>query len=300
MADRSAKNVTPPPRALGDLSVTRSHGRVPDYALISFAAFLCCGGVLLLLIVFADKLSQYGMLQQVYYLILVLMGVTAAGFLFGVLQSSATYVGKLLGGTLRLSGSIVGAALVVVGGYYFIPRATFFPLTVYVHGESGPQDIVLRNTGRVFLKLGPAISSESIGENGQAVFPRIPADFRGQQVPGWVESDDYEAANLTVTIAGSNIDLIAKKKIKRFKLAGTVSDAQGRPMPDVHVALPAYHEEDMTKSDGRFEFSVIAERGQMVDLTADKQGYETMRLSPTLGDSGVNFSLKGVGNAAAH
>jgi hypothetical protein len=69
-------------------------------------------------------------------------------------------------------------------------------------------------------------------------------------------------------------------------------------LPNVYVALPNYHLDYTTKSDGRFEFQVTDEREQMVDLTAEKPGYQTMRLSPTLGDSGVNFSLKGVGNAA--
>ena len=203
MTDESARN-TRPSNAAANSRAWKRQNRIPNYALISFVVFLCCLAVLLLLIVNADKLSRLGLMQQVYYLVLVLMGPAAAGFLFGVLQSSAAWAGKFLGGTLRLSGSVVGSALVVIGGYYFIPKATFFPLTVYVHGQGGPEDIVLRNTGRVVLKLGPEISSESIGENGQAVFPRIPADFRGQQVPGWVESDDYDASNLTVTLSGSN------------------------------------------------------------------------------------------------
>lgn len=296
MPEKSATNATPP-NPPGNPRATKSESRVPNYALISFGAFLCCVAVLLLLIAFADKLSRYGLLQQVYYLVLVPMGLAAAGFLFGVLKASATYSGKFWGGTLRLSGSVVGAALVVIGGYYSIPKATFFPLTVYVHGEGGPQDIVLRNSGRVVLKLGPEMSAEQIGENGQAVFPRVPADFRGRQVPGWVESDDYEATNPAVTVAGSNVDLIVKKKIKSFLLAGTILDERGNPLAGVLVALPAYHLEDTTKSDGRFQFQVIADRQQMVDLTAEKQGFQTERLNPTLGDSEVNFSLKGIGNA---
>ena len=296
MTDKPAKKATPP-NAPANPRATKSHGGTFKYALISLIAFLCGVGVLHSLIGNADKLSRYGLVQLVYYLVLVPTALAAAVFLFRVLQSSATWAGIVLGGTLRLSGSIVGAALVVVGGYYFIPKATFFPLTVYVRGEGGPQDIVLRNAGRVLLKLGPEITPEVIGENGQAVFPRIPADFRGQQVPGWVESDDYEATNTTVTIAGSDVDLIVKKKIKQFRLAGTVLDTHGNPLPGVRVALPAYSLENTTNSDGRFEFQVTADREQMVDLTAEKQGYQTIRLSPTLGDSDVNFSLKEVGNA---
>jgi hypothetical protein len=239
--------------------------------------------MLLLLIVNAEKLSRFGLSQQVYYLVLVLMGLTAAGFLFGVLQSTAEWVGDVWGGTLRLSGSILGAALVVVGGY-FIPKATFLPLTVYVRGEAGAQDIVLRNTGRVFLKLGAEINSEAIGENGQAVFAHILAGFRGQEVPGWVESDDYEASNSTVTLAGSDVDLTVKEKIKHFKLAGTVLDAHRNPLPEVRVTLPEYHLNTTTNNDGRFEFEVTADREGMTDLRAEKQGYQTANLRPTLGD----------------
>jgi hypothetical protein len=289
MTDKSDKNTT---RSSVPAKLRATKSQTPNYALVSFVVFLCFVAVLLLLIANADKLSRFGLLQQVYYLVLVLMGLAAAGFLFGILHSSAEWVGELWGGKLRLTGSVVGAALVVLGGYYFAPKATSFPLTVYVRGEGGPQDIVLRNTGRVFLKMGQEISSESIGENGQAVFPRILADYRGQQVPGWVESDDYEASNTTVTIADSSVDLLVKKKIKRFKLAGTILDEHGKPLSGVHVALPEYHLEATTNSDGRFEVQVTADREQMVDLTAEKQGYQIIRLRPTLGDSEINFSLK--------
>jgi hypothetical protein len=293
MKDELAKDATQ-----SDAATTKGDGRVPNYAWVFLIVFLCFLAVLGLLIRNAESLSRFGLLQQVYYLTLVPMSCAAGICLFGILPSLATWNGKALGGKLRLSGSVVGAVLVVIGGYYFIPKATYFPLTVYVHGAAGANDLVLRGTGHVFLRLGPETKSELIGENGQAVFPSIPADLQGQEVPGWVESEDYEATNPTVKIATGSIDMIVKQKIKHFNLAGTVLDEHGRPLPDVHVGLPAYHLVDITNNDGRFEFQVIAQREQIVDLTAEKQGYETVRLSPTLGDSGMKFSLKGVGNAA--
>ena len=54
--------------------------------------------------------------------------------------------------TLKLSGAVVGAALVVIGGHYFAPSASTFPLTVYVHGKAGPQDTVLQNSGMLVLE----------------------------------------------------------------------------------------------------------------------------------------------------
>lgn len=271
---------------------TKPSAQIPIYAWVSLVAFLCFLVVFVLLLNNIDKLSQFGLLEPVYYLVLILMGVTAVAFLFGALQSRATWAGRVLGGTLHLSGPIAGAALVVIGGYYFRPKTASFPLTVYVHGDAGQQDMVLRNTGRVLLKLGPEISGEQIGESGQAVFPRIPGEFRGQRVPAWVDSDDYEASDPTVTLAGGDIELIVRHRVKHFRLSGYVMDEKGRPMPGVHLSLPAYQLEYTTLSNGRFEFEVVADREKMVDLIAEEEGYQTMRLSPTLGDLDVDFSLK--------
>jgi hypothetical protein len=295
MPAKSAKDdkhpATPSKVATNPRGTSRQR-QVPMYALISLGVFACCVAVLIVLITNAERLSRFGLLQQIYYLVLVLMGLSAAGFLFGVLQSTATYTGKLWGGTLRLSGSVVGAALVVIGGYYFLPKATTFPLTVYVHGEGGPQDIVLRNSGRVVIKLGPAPQSEPIGDNGQAFFPAVPSDFRGQQVQAWVESETYGSPGTTTTIEGTSLDLQVKKKIKYFKLAGTLLDSLGKPLPGVRITVPELKAETETNNDGWYELQIAADEERMVDLIAHKQGYETKRLSPTLGDSGFNFSLK--------
>jgi hypothetical protein len=271
-----------------------SMDRIPRYALISLGAFLCCLLVLLLLIANADKLTALGLTEHVYYLVLVLMGLAAAAFLFGVLPSSAAYEGTVLGGTLKLSGAVVGAALVVFGFYFLVPKTFTFPLTVYVHGQGGPQDIVLRNSGRVVLELGPEPSAQPIGENGQAYFPAVPANFRGQEVPAWVESEAYESVDPRAKhrLEGTSLYLVVQRKILRYTLGGTVSDSAGNPLPGVRVMLPEYHVEVKTNDQGRFDLQVVAEGQRMVELVAQKQGYRIKHLSPTLGDPGFNFSLE--------
>jgi len=250
--------------------------------------------LLLLLIVNADKLIRLGMTEQIYYLVLVLMGVAVAVVLFRVLPSSAAYEGTLLGGTLKLSGPIVGAALVVVGGYVFMPRTFTFPLTVYVHGKGGPQDVVLRNSGRAVLELGPERRVEPIGDNGQAYFPAIPASFRGQEVPAWVESGTYESADPGAKhrLENASFYLVVRRKVLHYSLGGTVSDLAGNPLAGVRVMLPEFHVEGQTNDQGRFDLQVVAEGQRIVELVAQKPGFQILHLSPTLGDPGVNFSLK--------
>lgn len=264
------------------------------YSLVALGAFLCCLTVLLLLIFNAEKLTGLGLTGHVYYLVLVLMGAGSAVFLFGVLQSSATYQGRLLGGTLKLGGPIVAAALVVFGGYFFAPKAPTFSLTVFVHGLNGPQDAPLRNSGHVILELGPDIRQAAIGENGEAYFAAIPANFRNEEVLAWVESDTYETVNARIRcrLSASSLQLTIQKKINRYKLAGSISDSLGNPLSGVHVMAPEYGVQDKTNLNGRFSLQVAADGQQSVEVIAQKKGYTTVRLSPTLGDSGVNFTMQ--------
>jgi hypothetical protein len=82
------------------------------------------------------------------------------------------------GGTLELGGPIVAFVLVVGGGFVLVPKPpSTFPLTVYVHSEADRNDLVLRNSGRVFVDLDGDRQSRSIGENGEAYFPAFPIVF---------------------------------------------------------------------------------------------------------------------------
>ena len=269
-------------------------GRSPSlYAWVSLGAFACCLVVLLLLIGNESNLASFGLVERIYYVVLVLMGLVAAVFLFGVIPSSATYEGRLLGGRLRLGGAIVGAALVVVGGYFFAPQAWTFPLTVYVHGPGGPRDIPLRNAGSVVLELGPESKRAQIGESGQAYFPAIPENLRGQPVPAWVESETYQSVGPSKSRLDSSVlYLQIEVKLRHYQLAGTISDETGRPLPDVRVSLPAYQVSRQTNADGRFELDVPAPDSRGVDLVAEKPGYEVARFSPTLGDTALSFALR--------
>lgn len=56
----------------------------------------------------------------IVYLILLIASMAFAAFSFGVMNSYATYSGKQFSGQLKLGGPIVGAALVVIGGHFFL------------------------------------------------------------------------------------------------------------------------------------------------------------------------------------
>ncbi len=89
------------------------------------------------------------------------------------------------------------------------------------------------------LELGPERKTAEIADGGQAYFPAIPANFRGQQVPAWVESESYESVdpNSKQLLNGSVLYMTVRKKARHFPLAGIVTDqATGGPLPGVRVS----------------------------------------------------------------
>src|SRR4051794_38571095 len=106
-----------------------------------------------LMMVNGERLANSGLVNQIYYLILIALGLAAAGSLFGVLRSQARYQGQSSWGTLEVGGPAVVFLLVVGAGVWFAPERRSFPLTVFIHGPGGHQDMVLRGGGRVMIDL---------------------------------------------------------------------------------------------------------------------------------------------------
>jgi len=167
--------------------------KIGPFAFISLAGFLLAAALVFLMVWKAETLVALGLTGKLYYIVLLPLGLAVAAFLFGVLQSYAAYEGRQLGGKLVLGGPIIAFLSVVILGFRLVPDPSTFPLTVYVHGQGGMQDIVLRNSGEVFIDLGGDRQHKQIGDQGQAYFPAIPANFRGQEVPVWVDSDRFES-----------------------------------------------------------------------------------------------------------
>ena len=243
-------------------------GEIIPYALIALASFVCGIAVLVLMLWKAEALTRLGLIGNLYYIVLIPLGLCAAVFLFGVVRSFARYKGEQYGGTLELGGPIVAFVLVVGGGFVLVPRPpSTFPLTVYVHGEADRNDLVLRNSGRVFVDLDGDRQSRSIGENGEAYFPAIPDRFRGQEVPIWVDAKRFEStvANQKERIDGASLYLPVRRKSGH--VSGRVQGQDGNPIANADLTLAglSLHSD----ASGHFEFIIPGEKlEQEMDLQA--------------------------------
>jgi hypothetical protein len=252
-------------------------GEIIPYALIALASFLCGIGVLGLMLWKAEALTKLGLIGNLYYVVLLPLGLCAAVFLFGVVRSFARYKGTQYGGTLELGGPIVAFVLVVGGGFVLVPPPpSTFPLTVYVHGEADRNDLVLRNSGRVFVDLDGDRQSRSIGENGEAYFPAIPDRFRGQEVPIWVDAKGFEStvANQKKRVDGASLYLSVRRK--RGYVSGRVQDQDGNSIANADLTLAGLSQH--SDASGHFEFVIPVEKLEPeMDLQAVAHGYKTQR-----------------------
>lgn len=273
-------------------ATSSSWSKIAPLALISLVSFLL-GALLLFFMVWkAEKLVALGLTGRLYYIVLLPLGLSVAGFLFGVLQSYATYHGRQFGGTLVLGGPIVGFLLVVILGFVLVPDLSTFPLTVYVHGAGGLQDIVLRDSGEVFMDLAGDRRHVQIGDQGQAYFPAIPANFRGQDVPVWVGSDAFEAIDpgKRLRLDGRSIYLPVRRKAGR--ISGRVQDESGNGIPgaQVHVAgLSA----GVDPASGHFELTIPGERVQEdLELEAVAPGWVSKSYKVVPNSNEITITLR--------
>lgn len=250
----------------------------PSYVVplvVAAIAFVVGIGLLLFLVFGGETLVRLGLTGNVWFVLLLVLGLAAAIVVFSLFKSYARYKGKVFGGVVELGGPVVVMLVVVLLGFFLVKEPTLqFDLTAFVHGPKGQQDMVLRNDGQVWLQVGSDKRSERIGDKGEARFVGIPANLRGLKTKLWVEADKYE------TEGDVEIVLDAKAfhvpvKVKLLPLNGTVVDAESKK-PLVGAKVVVDGREAITSPGGSFEISLPATSGRRG--TISKDGYETVRL----------------------
>ena len=244
------------------------------YAIISLVCFLCGAGLLFLMLWKINVLVALGLSGNIYYIVLLPLALAAAGFLFGVLNSYAKYKGEQLGGVLELGGPIVAAVLVVIGGFLLVPKAGIFAVTVYVYGEGGIHDLVLRDSGYVILDLGPDRRREPISDKGQAFFPSIPPAYKGQEVMVWVDSDNFEPIDSGKKRKLDSSSLYLPVQKKSGSIFGRIQNQNGDAIEGAKINIADIS--TTTDEFGHFEIKVPGRlMASELDLYVSSPGYSS-------------------------
>lgn len=252
---------------------------------VYWLCFAACLGVALLLLTFAPRLAQYGLTGYLVYLVLVPLGLGAAGFLSGAMRSLARYEGKLWFGALRLGGPVVVFAGVVLGGLVFGRPAATLQLVVRVYGPDGAGEVVRQ--GKVRLIAGQATRVAPIDADGVAYFPEIPAETRGRPIEVEPEVPGYQAKARPSQVlpADGNLRLDLEKvpvKVEPLLVSGTVLTG-GRPLAGASLNLENGLALGTSDVLGNFRLAVppgSAERLRLIVVHDGRIGFNDFELLP--------------------
>jgi hypothetical protein len=289
---RSARAPTAP---MGNGAVRHHHGAdTPRWLPV---AGLVLGGLTLLFFMVLIFRAQPIPCELRFPLVAVLsFGAAMASAVFG---GWATAEGKLpltptATNALRISaggGIAVLLILLVLGNHLYRcpPPTSNFPLTVYVHGEAGRHDLILRDQGSVLLDLGGDRRSEPIRDKGQAFFAEIPANFSGQMVSVSLDAAGYELVDPSPRrLDGSSLYLAVRRKPVR--LTGRIQDKDGKPVIGANITvagIPA-----TSNPSGRFELTIPGDRLQPdLSLQVIANGYDPWHGTIVPGGAEMTVSL---------
>lgn len=254
-----------------------------SYAWVSLIAFLLSAVLMALFAVFGQEIIGTTTEDWLYYIILIPCALAVAAFLFGFMRSYATLSGRMFDRKVELGGPIVGALLVVVGGFYLTGESDF-DITVRLTGSSVEEAIKSAvdagNKVKISMDRGTGGTVESeLMSNGYVIFPKVTTGKATFKIIGAPELALVDPEKKYTLDGEKTIELKVKMSDAYGLLRGRVMDfATGRGLENVSVTMetPKKSFVEHTDSQGNFAFDIREEhRVKECSLRVKKEGYKT-------------------------
>jgi len=210
--------------------------------------------------------------DDLYFLILVPLGLSASGFLFGALRSFARYKGNAPSGTLELGGPAVLFLIVILLGLY-ANRAKDFSLTVRVHGPGGPSDVI--REGSLTAYLGNVQRTSQIGDDGEVILNGVPSALIGEKIRLLPSVPGYESTSSDSVIVPEShvIDLALSRRNFSTTVRGTVVDDLGNPIGEAALDFNSGMVTVVTDPLGNFSAALPLAPGTVIPLIVRRSGF---------------------------
>jgi hypothetical protein len=159
------------------------------YALLSIVSLGICILVGWYLVNNKDVMNADTTSARGYFVLLTILGLASAAFLFGSLRSTARLTGQQFGYALDLGGPVVVAVLVVFGGFYLTKPPEEFSFYVRLRGSQPITDAI---DTYVWVDFDQRRERRDFTSLGEATFPSIPSRFKNKELPIEFQSAVYK------------------------------------------------------------------------------------------------------------
>ncbi|MGC9352823.1 MAG: hypothetical protein ACP5D9_03235 [Mariniphaga sp.] len=274
-----------------------SPDKTTGWLIVSGIAFVLSILASSILIFYGKQLESIGIVGNIYYIILIPLGLSSAAFLGGAMKSYASYTTNesFAYGKLKLAGPVVIFALVVGGGFIMpnFGKENQFDLKFRILSDDKATHLF--NEGKIILYIGQEPKTANIND-GEASFYNIPESYNNKSVKILPVIDKFQ-------LSGSDEVLISSKdsyidvKVERTKesmvtvIRGSITNMENEPVQNALVNFDSGLATGYTDQNGDFSFTVPKPAGEKVKLKVLVDGLVKFDEQVTLSSS-IPINLK--------
>lgn len=155
-----------------------------------------------------------------------------------------------------------------------------FPLTIYIHGQDGPSDIL--DYGKVRVRLGQyRLPTKEVGANGEVSFEAIPLKYLHDTIQLELLSRPYTVLHQSAHTPDESKRITFEVAPTHIQVRGTVYD-NGVRVPGAILDVDSGLAVDTTNTQGNFELMIPKGEGEEASISISYQGKERFRRNVTL------------------
>ncbi len=214
--------------------------------------------------------------QRIFYLILILFGISTSALVFGVMNTYAVLKGKKQNVQLKMTGPGVGVILVVLGGLYLPQKSAEKNVTIRVFDwKNNPV-----TQGEVKIYLNEYIRSQSVDNVGQALFTGLPAEMFKNKLKIEVSSPGYASRSFDTLVVNSKPLELKLPLSTVIYISGRVKTAAEIPIKGVEIDVDGTRYYAVSLTDGTYKIRLGEYTlGDEISLTTSHKDFEDKTFS---------------------
>jgi hypothetical protein len=215
--------------------------------------------------------------QRMFYLILIMFGISASALVFGVMNSYAVLKGEKQGVKFKIIGPAVGVILIVLGGFY-LPPSKAKEKTVTIRLFDWKKKPITQ--GKVKIYLSEYIRTQSVDDMGQALFTGIPLGMTKSKMKIEVSSPGYATKSFDTLLTSSKALELTLPYVAEVFISGRVQTAANIPIKDVEINVDGTKYYAMSINDGTYKLRLEEYTlGDEITLITSHEKFEDKKIS---------------------